>query len=204
MKVTDAKHRAPAPGTPLGRVATYRMQVVTTENYSSVMFADDWMRFRPHARRRSAQFRSKGVGKTRASCCIADVAAAGVRRSTQIDRQTERRSPSNARRSGGHRRCLLGPYRMDMSDASSRGAAGSHLFVVPGVLSAALTRRFSVVLESVGALHAARAKRLIRALAAGPLPAHHRGTRGESVHAGSYAAAMPHQVPRRWSAKDRS
>ncbi|MBB5768467.1 hypothetical protein GGR67_002535 [Xanthomonas arboricola] len=41
-------------------------------------------------------------------------------------------------------------------------------------------------------------------LAAGPLPAHHRGTRRESVHGGSYAASMPRKVPRRWAGKDQA
>ena len=31
--------------------------------------------------------------------------------------------------------------------------------------------------------------------AAGPLPAHHCGTRRESIHGGSYAASMLHKVP---------
>ncbi|QNM59968.1 hypothetical protein XHV734_1142 [Xanthomonas hortorum pv. vitians] len=41
-------------------------------------------------------------------------------------------------------------------------------------------------------------------LAAGPLPAHHRGTRRKYVRVGSYAASMPRKVPRRWAGKDRS
>ncbi|NIJ75342.1 hypothetical protein FHT08_000390 [Xanthomonas campestris] len=39
---------------------------------------------------------------------------------------------------------------------------------------------------------------------AGPLPAHHRGTRRKYVHVGSYAASMPRKVPRRWAGKDPS
>ncbi len=45
MKVTDVEQRAPGPGTPLGRVKLYRMQVVATANYVSVMFANAWVRF---------------------------------------------------------------------------------------------------------------------------------------------------------------
>ncbi|MBB4756036.1 hypothetical protein FHT15_000691 [Xanthomonas campestris] len=41
-------------------------------------------------------------------------------------------------------------------------------------------------------------------LAAGPLPAHPRGTRRESIHGGSGAASMPLKVPRRWADKDLS
>ncbi|QNM60804.1 hypothetical protein XHV734_2014 [Xanthomonas hortorum pv. vitians] len=39
-------------------------------------------------------------------------------------------------------------------------------------------------------------------LAAGPLPAHHRGTRRKYVLVSSYAASMPRKVPRRWAGKD--
>ncbi|CAH2710068.1 hypothetical protein NCPPB1935_20200 [Xanthomonas campestris pv. nigromaculans] len=41
------------------------------------------------------------------------------------------------------------------------------------------------------------AERLICGFAAGPLPAHHRGTRRKYVRVGSYAASMPRKVPRR-------
>ncbi|QNM61677.1 hypothetical protein XHV734_2928 [Xanthomonas hortorum pv. vitians] len=41
------------------------------------------------------------------------------------------------------------------------------------------------------------AEPLICGLVAGPLPAHHRGTRRKYVHVGSYAASMPRKVPRR-------
>ncbi|MBB4759003.1 hypothetical protein FHT15_003725 [Xanthomonas campestris] len=56
-----------------------------------------------------------------------------------------------------------------------------------------------------------RAPRAMRAprprrcgFAAGPLPAHHRGTRRKYVLVGSYAASMPRKVPRRWAGKDQS
>ncbi|EGD21127.1 hypothetical protein XGA_0182 [Xanthomonas hortorum ATCC 19865] len=45
-------------------------------------------------------------------------------------------------------------------------------------------------------------ERMIFGLAAGPLPAHHRGTRRKYVRVGSYAASMPRKVPRRWADKD--
>ncbi|QNM59219.1 hypothetical protein XHV734_0364 [Xanthomonas hortorum pv. vitians] len=48
------------------------------------------------------------------------------------------------------------------------------------------------------------AERMICCLAAGPLPAHHRGTRRKYVHVGSYAASMPRKVPRRWAGKGQS
>ncbi|QDS17126.1 hypothetical protein FPL04_16915 [Xanthomonas arboricola] len=41
------------------------------------------------------------------------------------------------------------------------------------------------------------AERRICDFAAGPLPAHPRGTRRKYVHVGSYAASMPRKVPRR-------
>ena len=47
-------------------------------------------------------------------------------------------------------------------------------------------------------------ERLICGLAAGPLPAHHRGTRCKYVLVSSYAASMPRKVPRRWAGKDQS
>ncbi|EGD21126.1 hypothetical protein XGA_0186 [Xanthomonas hortorum ATCC 19865] len=47
-------------------------------------------------------------------------------------------------------------------------------------------------------------ERMIFGLAAGPLPAHHRGTRRKYVRVGSYAASMPRKVPRRWAGKDQS
>ncbi|MBB2756487.1 UNVERIFIED_ORG: hypothetical protein GGR68_000585 [Xanthomonas campestris] len=40
-------------------------------------------------------------------------------------------------------------------------------------------------------------ERLPYGLAAGPLPAHHRGTRRKYIRVGSYAASMPRKVPRR-------
>ncbi|MBB3779523.1 hypothetical protein FHY16_002279 [Xanthomonas campestris] len=52
---------------------------------------------------------------------------------------------------------------------------------------------------------AVRAPRTRRCgFAAGPLPAHHRGTRRKYVLVGSYAASMPRKVPRRWAGKDQS
>ncbi|NIK06624.1 hypothetical protein FHY11_000090 [Xanthomonas arboricola] len=51
---------------------------------------------------------------------------------------------------------------------------------------------------------ALRCRPVICGSAEGPLPAHHRGTRRESIHGGSYAASMPRKVPRRWAGKDRS
>ncbi|CAD0318038.1 hypothetical protein CFBP2533_14290 [Xanthomonas hortorum pv. pelargonii] len=48
------------------------------------------------------------------------------------------------------------------------------------------------------------AVRPICGFAAGPLPAHRRGTRREYVRVGSYAASMPRKVPRRWAGKDQS
>ncbi|QNM60105.1 hypothetical protein XHV734_1281 [Xanthomonas hortorum pv. vitians] len=47
-------------------------------------------------------------------------------------------------------------------------------------------------------------KPAICGLAAGSLPAHHRGTRRKYVRVGSYAASMPRKVPRRWAGKDQS
>ncbi|AEO42278.1 hypothetical protein XACM_2006 [Xanthomonas euvesicatoria pv. citrumelo F1] len=41
-------------------------------------------------------------------------------------------------------------------------------------------------------------------MAAGSLPAHHRGTRRKYVLVGSYAASMPRKVPRQWAGKDLS
>ncbi|QNM60800.1 hypothetical protein XHV734_2008 [Xanthomonas hortorum pv. vitians] len=38
---------------------------------------------------------------------------------------------------------------------------------------------------------------MIFSFAAGPLPAHHRGTRCKYVLVSSYAASMPRKVPRR-------
>ncbi len=46
--------------------------------------------------------------------------------------------------------------------------------------------------------------RVIGGLAAGPLPAHHRGTRCKYVPVSSVAASMPPRVPRRWAGKDQS
>ncbi|QNM63100.1 hypothetical protein XHV734_4395 [Xanthomonas hortorum pv. vitians] len=51
---------------------------------------------------------------------------------------------------------------------------------------------------------ASGAERLIWGFAAGPLPAHHRGTRCKYVLVSSYAASMPRKVPRRWAGKDPS
>ncbi|MBB5860413.1 hypothetical protein GGR69_002070 [Xanthomonas arboricola] len=48
------------------------------------------------------------------------------------------------------------------------------------------------------------AERLVCDLAAGPLPAHPRGTRRKYVRVGSYAASMPRKVPRGWAGKDLS
>ncbi|WP_218619732.1 hypothetical protein, partial [Xanthomonas oryzae] len=50
-QVTDVKLLPPAHGTPSGRVAPDRMQVVAIENYGSAMFADAWMRFQQRSRR---------------------------------------------------------------------------------------------------------------------------------------------------------
>lgn len=64
MEVTDAKHRAPVPGTPLGRARMYFLQVVTKENYVYVMNSDHWMRFR---RRREGNQRTVRSGRPRSS-----------------------------------------------------------------------------------------------------------------------------------------
>ncbi len=45
-------------------------------------------------------------------------------------------------------------------------------------------------------------ERYICGLAAGPLPAHPRGTRRKYVPVGSLAASMPPKVPRGWAGKD--
>ncbi|MFS8379714.1 hypothetical protein EIQ06_08035 [Xanthomonas campestris pv. campestris] len=61
------------------------------------------------------------------------------------------------------------------------------------------TRRLdhSVVSSGVDDADRSLAERLICGLAAGPLPAYHRGTRRKYVHVASYAASMPRKVPRR-------
>ncbi|CAE6688245.1 Uri superfamily endonuclease [Xanthomonas sp. 3376] len=53
-----------------------------------------------------------------------------------------------------------------------------------------------------GAVSSPRSRRC--GFVAGPLPAHHRGTRRKYVLVGSYAASMPRKVPRRWADKDLS
>ncbi|SOU01648.1 Hypothetical Protein LMG19146_02648 [Xanthomonas arboricola pv. fragariae] len=49
-----------------------------------------------------------------------------------------------------------------------------------------------------------RCRALVCDLAAGPLPAHPRGTRRKYIPVGAYAASMPRKVPRRWAGKDQS
>ncbi|PPT23653.1 hypothetical protein XarbCFBP7629_06685 [Xanthomonas arboricola] len=55
---------------------------------------------------------------------------------------------------------------------------------------------------AAGAVSSPRLRRC--ELAAGPLPAHRRGTRRKYVYVGSYAASMPRKAPRRWAGKDLS
>ncbi|CAD0307999.1 hypothetical protein CFBP8129_08560 [Xanthomonas hortorum pv. gardneri] len=62
----------------------------------------------------------------------------------------------------------------------------------------------SVVLKCMESADRSVTERLICDSAAGPLPAHHRGTRRKYVRVGSYAASMPRKVPRRWAGKDQS